>query len=102
MCKPTCPEVDDEASAAGCSVWIPSFRKTPGFTVTVLLTLALGIRMALGAERSRVIAMVMGGATLQAVAGLAIRGCLADNPVPAERGREALLSAIHSKQPRFH
>jgi ABC-type antimicrobial peptide transport system permease subunit len=32
----------------------------------------IGIRMALGAERSRVIAMVMRGAMLQAVAGLAI------------------------------
>jgi macrolide transport system ATP-binding/permease protein len=32
----------------------------------------IGIRMALGAERSRVVAMVMRGAMLQAVAGLAI------------------------------
>jgi macrolide transport system ATP-binding/permease protein len=32
----------------------------------------IGIRMALGAARSRVIGMVMGGAMLQAVAGLAI------------------------------
>jgi hypothetical protein len=31
-----------------------------------------------------------------------VRVCLADNPVPAERGREALLSAIRSKQPPYH